>query len=431
MLENKQTLASTTTQANLGEIVRSQVEQAAQLIGLRPDIAALLAQPQRIITVYFPVKMDNGQTRMFMGCRVQHNNALGPYKGGIRYHQDVTVEEVMGLASAMTWKSALHDIPYGGGKGGVRFDPQTCSPGELERITRRFTYEIANSIGPDLDIPAPDVGTNAQTMACMMDTYMALTPLQNRNTARGVVTGKPIDLGGSYGRDAATGQGLVHCVVEWARRTQFSLQGKTCAVQGFGNVGSHSARILQKLGVSLVAVGDHKGYIAQPKGMDAFQLTEHVKKTGSVVGFPGSQTIDREAFFATACDLLIPAALELQIGPAEAKIIKAKCIAEGANGPTYPEGEQILLDRGIAVLPDILVNSGGVMVSYFEWLQNRQAERWELEEVEARLEKRMKRTFGVVFDRMQTQNIRSMRSAVYATALERIQKAYLTAGIWP
>lgn len=431
MLQTTQMAAQPAGHANLGDIVRSLVEQAAKDVGLRPEIAALLAQPQRIVQVNFPVRMDNGETRMLMGCRVQHNNALGPYKGGIRYHQDVTVEEVMGLASAMTWKSALHDIPYGGGKGGVKFDPLACSPAELERVTRRFAYEISPFIGPDLDIPAPDVGTNAQTMAWMMDTYMTLTPAQHRNTARGVVTGKPIELGGSYGRDAATGQGLVHCVVEWARRTQFSLQGRTVAVQGFGNVGSHSAKLLHKLGVSLVAAGDHKGYIANPKGIDPFQLTEHVKKTGSVAGFGGAQAVTREEFFAVSCDILVPAALELQIGPVEAKLIKAKCIAEGANGPTYPEADQILTERGIAVLPDILVNSGGVTVSYFEWLQNRQAERWELEDVEARLEKRMKRTFGVVFDRMQAQNTRNMRAAVYATALERIQKAYLSAGIWP
>ncbi len=437
-MQNKSSTSSSSKEAhsaegpkgNLGAIVSAQVEKAAQFVGLSQELSNVLAHPQHIVMVNFPVKMENGQIRLFQGYRVQHNNILGPYKGGIRYHQDVNLDEVIGLASAMTWKSALHNIPYGGGKGGVKVNPLLHTPKELERITRRFTYEIASHIGPEIDIPAPDVGTNSQTMAWMMDTYMKLSSPSDRNAARGVVTGKPIELGGSYGRDAATGQGLVHCIVEWARREQVTLTGKKAAIQGFGNVGSHSARILSKLGVELVAVGDYKGYIYNPKGLSPLQLIEHVKKTGSVVNFPEAQTITREEFFAVSCDILIPAALELEIGEKEAESIKAKVIVEGANGPTYPEAEEILLQRGITVLPDILVNSGGVMVSYFEWLQNTRSEYWDLEEVEARLEKIMKRTFNQVYDRMKAQNI-SPRLSVYAQALERIRKAYEVSGIWP
>lgn len=425
--------ATTTPQepkGNLGHIVSSHVKQAADLIGLSPDISAILQEPQRTIMVHFPVRMDNGSVRVFQGYRVQHNNILGPYKGGIRYHQQVDLDEVKGLACAMTWKSALHNIPYGGGKGGININPLEHSQAEIERVTRAFTHAIAPYIGPDVDIPAPDVNTNGQIMAWIVDTYMNITPLDKRSTALGVVTGKPLELGGSQGREAATGQGLVHCVVEWAKAKQIPLTGKTMAVQGFGNVGSFAAKILNALGVSLVATGDYKGYIYNPAGINPVQLAEHVKKTGSVINFPNTKPISRDEFFAVTCDLLIPAALELEIGAKEARAIKATCIAEGANGPTTPEADAILLERGITVLPDILVNSGGVMVSYFEWLQNRQNEYWTLDEVEARLEKRMKATFRAVQDLVNTKQI-TFRMAAYAYALTRIQKTYALRGIWP
>ena len=433
--------AASTTQASpapavephkrtLNDIVSGQVEKAARLIHLPEEIALILGQPKNEIILNFPVKMDNGKYQMFKGYRVQHNNILGPYKGGLRYHQDVTLDECKGLASAMTWKSALHDIPFGGGKGGVKFDPTKHSKDEIERITRRFTHALASSVGPEYDIPAPDVGTNGQVMAWFMDTYMNIAGALDKNAMRRVVTGKTLNCGGSRGREAATGQGVVHCITEWARDRKFDLTGKTVAIQGFGNVSSFTAKILSKLGVSLVATGDYKGYIYNPEGLNAHKLSEHVKKTGSVEGYKHAKAISRDEFFAIDCDILVPAALELEIGEKEAKAIKAKVIAEGANGPTWPEADAIFLERGIQVLPDILVNSGGVTVSYYEWLQNKRSESWEEEEVHARLERAMKRTYGQVRDFAADRKM-DFRTASYAIGLERIQRAYADRGIWP
>lgn len=421
-------MSKTQENQNLGQIVSNHVVQAAKHIGLSSEIAAILAHPQRILSFNFPVRMDSGEYRLFQGYRVQHNNILGPYKGGIRYHQDVTMEEVIGLASAMTWKSGLHDLPYGGGKGGITFDPSKHTKSELERITRAFAQALGPYIGPDLDIPAPDVGTNGQTMAWLVDTYMNSVPIHQRNTALGVVTGKPIAVGGSQGRESATGHGVAYCIAEWAKQEGISLQGKKMAIQGFGNVGSFAGKMLGKMGLSLVAVGDHGGYITQPAGINPDDLAEYVKKTGSVAGFAGTTPISRDDFFAVSCDFMIPAALEMQITEKEARNIKAICIAEGANGPTLPQADAILQQRNIAVLPDILVNSGGVMVSYFEWLQNRQCEYWSAEEIEARLEKRMKRVFAAVHERTKKEKI-SHRLASYAKALERLQSAYALRGI--
>lgn len=422
--------AAEAPKGNLGAIVNQHVERACRAIHMPDEISAILSRPKNEIIVHFPVKMDNGAVRMFEGVRVQHNNILGPYKGGIRYHQDVTLDEVRGLASAMTWKSALHDIPFGGGKGGVQFDPTKHSLAEIERITRRFTHALAGSIGPEYDIPAPDVGTNAQVMNWLMDTYMNIVGALDKNAMRRVVTGKSIPCGGSLGREAATGQGVVHCIVEWARDRRFDLTGKTVAIQGFGNVGSFTGKILSKLGVSLVATGDYKGYISNPEGLNPHKLAEHVKRTGSVVDYKHGKPISREEFFATECDILVPAALELEIGEKEALAIKAKVIAEGANGPTYPEADSILNDRGILVIPDILANSGGVTVSYYEWLQNKRSERWEAEEVEERLERNMKKTYHIVRE-FAAERRMDFRTASYAIGLERIQKAYAARGIWP
>jgi glutamate dehydrogenase (NAD(P)+) len=415
---------------NLNLIMQSHLDRAAKAMGLNPDIYLILSQPKNEVILNFPVRMDDGSYRLFKGYRVQHNNILGPYKGGIRYHEDVALDELKGLAAAMTWKSALHDIPFGGAKGGIKFNPRMHTHSEMERITRRFTHALAGIIGPEFDIPAPDMGTNAQTMVWMMDTYMNVVGVLDKNAMRRVVTGKTITAGGSHGREAATGQGVVHCIVEWAKEERFDLTGKTVAVQGYGNVGSHTAKILSKLGVSLVAAGDYKGYIYNPEGLNPHKLAEYVSRTGSVVEYRHGKPISRDDFFAVECDLFVPAALELEIGEKEARALKCKCVAEGANGPTYPEAEAILLERGIAVLPDILVNSGGVAVSYYEWLQNKRSERWEAEEVEARLEKRMKRTYGLVRDLAQDKKW-DYRLAAYAIGLERLQKAYAERGIWP
>jgi len=416
--------------ANLNDTVNLHVEHAARLIGMREEIYNILMHPKNEIIVNFPVRMDDGSYRMFKGYRVQHNNILGPYKGGIRYHQDVTLDECKGLAAAMTWKSALHDIPFGGGKGGIKFDPLKHSRDELERITRRFTHALAGSIGPEYDIPAPDMGTNAQTMNWLMDTYMNIAGALDKNAMRRVVTGKSVACGGSLGREAATGQGVVHCLVEWAKDHRFDLQGKTVAIQGFGNVGSWTAKILSQLGVSLVATGDYKGYIANPEGLNPHKLSEHVKKTGSVFDYKHGTPISRDDFFGIECDIFVPAALEHEIAAKEARALKAKVVAEGANGPTLPDGDAVLRERGIDVLPDILANAGGVTVSYYEWLQNKRSERWEEEEVLGRLERAMKRTYAHVRDFAYERKL-DFRTAAYAIGLERIQKAYADRGIWP
>ena len=415
---------------NLNAIVIQQLDKAAKVVGLSPEIELILSQPKNEVMVHFPVRMDDGAYQLFKGYRVQHNNILGPYKGGIRYHEEVSLDELKGLAAAMTWKCALHDIPFGGGKGGIKFNPRLHSAAELERITRRFTHALAGVIGPEFDIPAPDMGTGAQTMVWMMDTYMNVVGVLDKNAMRRVVTGKSLSAGGSHGREAATGQGAVHCIVEWARDRRFDLTGKTVAVQGYGNVGSHTARLLSKLGVSLVATGDYKGYIHNPEGINTHKLADHVARTGSVVDYPHGRPISRDDFFAVECDIFVPAALELEIGEREARALRAKVVVEGANGPTYPEGDAILQARGIAVLPDILANSGGVTVSYYEWLQNKRSERWDTEEVEARLERRMKRTYAMVRDLAHERRI-DTRTAAYAIGLDRIQKAYAERGIWP
>jgi glutamate dehydrogenase (NAD(P)+) len=417
-------------QGNLYTIVQQQLEKAARAMNLSKEVALIVSQPKNEIIVHVPVRMDDGSYRLFKGYRVQHNNILGPYKGGIRYHEDVTLDELKGLAASMTWKSALHDIPFGGGKGGIKFSPRLHSRAELERITRRYTHALGQNIGPEFDIPAPDVGTNAQTMVWIMDTYMNVVGFGEKNAMRRVVTGKTITAGGSYGRESATGAGVVHCIEEWAKDHRFNLNGSSFIVQGFGNVGSHTAKILAKMGATLVATGDYKGYIANPEGLNPHKLAEHVAATGSVEGYKHAKPVSREEFFALEADIFVPAALELEINEKEAKSMRCKVVAEGANGPTYPEAEAILQDRGIDVLPDILVNSGGVMVSYFEWLQNKRSERWDLEEVSRRLEAGMKRTYGIVRDYAEERKV-DLRTAAYSIALDRIEKAYSERGIFP
>jgi glutamate dehydrogenase (NAD(P)+) len=412
------------------KIAQEQLTRAAEICGLAPSTVAILSQPKNEIIVNFPVRMDSGEYRMFKGYRVQHNNILGPYKGGIRYHELVSLDEVKALASWMTYKSALHDIPFGGGKGGIKFSPREHSVDELERITRRFTHALGANIGPEYDIPAPDVGTNAQTMVWMMDTYMNVVGYVDKNANRRVVTGKSITSGGSYGREAATGQGIAHCISEWARDRRLEPNGSTFSVQGFGNVGSNAAKILARTGASLVATGDWKGYIFNGDGINPYKLSEHVVRTGSVLGYPGARAITREEFFATPVDIFIPAALELEIGVAEAKALNCKVIVEGANGPTDSVAEPILAEKGIALIPDILANSGGVVVSYYEWLQNKRSERWDLEEVEERLTKRMKRTYLAVSEYAATRKC-DWRMAAMCIALERIGKAYAERGIFP
>jgi glutamate dehydrogenase (NAD(P)+) len=415
---------------NLHAIATQQLEKAARAINLDASTATILSQPKNEIIINFPVRMDSGTMRMFKGYRVQHNNILGPFKGGIRYHEEANLDEMKALAAWMTYKCALHDIPFGGGKGGIKFNPREHSKSELERITRRFTHALGANIGPEWDIPAPDVGTNSQTMVWVMDTYMNIVGMNEKNSVRRIVTGKTVTSGGSHGREQATGRGIVHCITEWAREKHFNLDGCTFTVQGFGNVGSWTARILSKMGATLVATGDYKGYVANPEGLNPHKLAEHVQATGSVVDYRGGKAITREEFFAMDCDIFVPAALELEVGVAEARALKCKLMVEGANGPTYPEAEDILLERGVDIHPDIFANSGGVIVSYYEWLQNKRSERWDLEEVESRLERRMKRTYAMIRDFAQERNV-DWRTAAYAIGLERIQKSYQERGIFP
>ncbi|MBL8603824.1 MAG: Glu/Leu/Phe/Val dehydrogenase [Myxococcales bacterium] len=412
------------------KVIQDYLTRAAKVLKLDASVELMLSQPKNELIVHFPVRMDNGEVKLFKGYRIQHSNILGPFKGGIRYHENVTLDDVKALAAMMTWKCALMRLPYGGAKGGIKFNPRNHSSAELQRITRRFAHALGSNIGPDYDIPAPDVGTNSQMMAWIMDTYMNTVGHVNKQANRGVVTGKPVSTGGTLGREKATGQGVVHCITEWARESRFSLEGSTYIVQGFGNVGQHTSTLLARYGASLVAVGDHSGYMRSPEGFNPHKLAEWVRSHGSIAGYPSGQSITREEFFSTRCDIFVPAALEGQVGEAEAQALECKLIAEGANGPTTPEGEKILLEKGITIIPDVLANSGGVTVSYYEWVQNKRSESWKLEEVDARLEDAMKRAYGEVSDFARARNV-DMRIAAYCIALERLQTAYRERDIFP
>ncbi|MCC6644468.1 MAG: Glu/Leu/Phe/Val dehydrogenase [Polyangiaceae bacterium] len=410
--------------------IQGYLDAASKAIDLEPYIRTILSQPKNEIMVHFPVKMDDGTVRLFKGYRVQHSNIIGPFKGGVRYHQDVTLDDCKALAAMMTWKCALMRLPYGGGKGGVKFDPRGVSRAELQRITRRFFFSLGSNIGPDFDIPAPDMGTNAQCMAWAMDTYANTVGHFNKQAVKGVVTGKPIASGGTLGREKATGQGVVHCITEWARESAFDLEGATMIVQGFGNVGSNTALLLSKLGVSTIAVGDHSGYLANPEGFNAHKLADWVAEHRSIAGYPGGKTISRDEFFSMKADLFVPAALENQIGEHEARLLNVKLIAEGANGPTSPAGERVIEERGIALLPDVLANSGGVTVSYYEWVQNKRSESWTIEEVDEKLEIAMKRAYAEVTAMARARKL-PLRIAAYAVALNRIQSVYRERDLFP
>lgn len=412
------------------KVIQDYLERAAKVAKIEPYVTTILSQPKNELIINFPVRMDGGEVRLFKGYRVQHNNLLGPFKGGMRFHPQVSLDDVKALAAMMTWKSSLMRLPFGGGKGGIKFDPHSVSKQELQRITRRFTHSLGENIGPEYDIPAPDVGTNSQTMAWMMDTYSNMVGSAQKQMVKGVVTGKPVSSGGTLGRTKATGQGLVFCILEWAKERGFSLEGSTMSVQGFGNVGSHTAVILSKLGVSTVAVGDHTGYLYNPEGFNAHKLQDYVAAHGSIAGYPGGKPITREEFFGAKVDIFAPCALENQIGEAEAKALDCKLVAEGANGPCNPAGERILLDKGIDILPDVLANSGGVTVSYYEWVQNKRSEMWTEEEVDARLEVAMKRGYREVSD-FARQKKCDMRVAAYAIALQRIEAVYKEREIFP
>jgi len=417
-------------QGMLDNVMR-QFDNAADIIGLNSNIRKILEVTNNELVVHFPVRMDNGEVEVFTGYRVQHNNALGPYKGGLRYHPTVDIDAARALAMWMTWKTSLAGLPYGGAKGGIQLDPKKYSLAELERITRRFTYALGDNIGPELDIPAPDVNTNSQTMAWILDTYMSTKSPAERSKNMHVVTGKPVGAGGSEGRDRATGYGVFLTIKFWAENKNVTLKDKKYIVQGFGNVGYWTAHFLEKEGAILTAVQDAYGSITNENGIPVEKLLEYSQANkGSILGFSDARSIDNSEFFGLDCDIIIPAALGNQITAKNAPKIKAYLIAEGANGPTDVEAEEVLLKKGIDIIPDILCNSGGVIGSYFEWLQNRNGEIWQLDEVMQKLEKKLKESFAKVLATATDRNV-DMRTAAFIIAIARLEEAYVQRGIFP
>jgi glutamate dehydrogenase (NAD(P)+) len=418
-------------QTNVYQNVQHQFNKAADLMGLDPEIRKILAKTTNEVIVNFPVKMRDGTVEVFTGYRVQHNNVLGPFKGGLRFHPQVSINEVRALATWMTWKCAIAGIPLGGAKGGIQFDPADYSIENLEHITRRFTFALGNNIGPEFDIPAPDVNTNAQIMAWILDTYQMTMPPLERARCSHVVTGKPIESGGSLGRDKATAQGVVFCIQEWAADEDFDLSKATYFVQGFGNVGGWTGRLMAPLGAKLLAAEDASGAIQNPDGLDAVALADFAAAEGGVAGFPGSTPIDHETFMRTKADIFVPAALENQITAETAPWLDVALVAEGANGPTDPAGNDYLEEHGVRIIPDILCNSGGVIVSYFEWLQNKRSEAWDLEKVDHKLKKLVVSAYRRVAAAATECGECDWRTAAYIVALRRLEKVYKERGIFP
>lgn len=416
--------------SSLYENVIEQFNKAADAMSLDPNIRKILRETVNEITVHFPVRMDDGSIQMFRGYRVQHNNALGPFKGGLRYHPAVDIDEVRALAAWMTWKTAIANLPLGGAKGGIQFDPKKHSPRELERITRRFTYALGSNIGPEYDIPAPDMNTNPQIMAWILDTFLSMMPPQERQSSFHIVTGKPIESGGSQGRMKATGQGLVYILERWADDEVFDLSKATYFVQGFGNVGSWAARLLKPIGAKMIAVEDQSGAISNPAGIDPDELLEYTTKKGKISGYPNAKVIDHFTYMQTVADIFIPAALESQITSDTAPLVNVKLVIEGANGPTDSDGDRILRERGIHILPDILANAGGVIVSYFEWLQNKRREYWDLEEVDSKLHRKLTKSYIRVKETAEEYET-DWRTAAYIVALRRLEHVYKERGIFP
>jgi glutamate dehydrogenase/leucine dehydrogenase len=407
-------------------IAMRQFDNAAERCNLDPGLREVLRRPRRALSLSLPVKMDDGSVRVFEGFRVQHSSVRGPCKGGIRYHPNVSFDEVKALASWMTWKCAIVNIPFGGAKGGIVCDPHKLSKNELEHLTRRYAYEISPIIGPDKDIPAPDVYTDSQVMAWIMDTYS----MTHGSSAPGVVTGKPTFLGGSFGRNEATARGCWFVIRSACEVLGIRLNRASVAIQGFGNAGSIAAELLAKQGATIIAVSDSRAGILNRAGLNVPALLEHKAKTGSVLDFPGSDPIDSEALLELQCDILIPAALENQITLQNADRIKARIVAEAANGPTTPDADDVLHERGIMVIPDILANAGGVTVSYFEWVQDLQELFWDEDDVNRRLERIMVKAFADVHASAKNYNV-DMRTGAYILAIERVAQATRTRGIWP
>ncbi len=408
------------------DVAQRQFDEAAEAMNLDPAMREVLRVPQRELITSFPVRMDNGTVRVFTGFRVQHNITRGPAKGGLRYHPAVNLDEVKALAMWMSWKTALMGIPFGGAKGGVICDPRQLSQNELERLTRRFATEISLLVGPQSDIPAPDVGTNAQTMAWFMDT---LSMHQGFSTPA-VITGKPVSVGGSEGRAEATGRGVATVAVRALDQLGIAPSEATVTVQGFGNVGSVSAMLLQRAGCRVVGVCDVEGAVWNPAGLHIPSLLDHVRTSGSVVGFAGSSAVGAHEVLIAECTVVVPAALEGQITPKVAQRMQCKLIVEGANGPTTPDADTVLKERGILLVPDILANAGGVVVSYFEWVQNLQAFFWEEDDINRRLEDLMRRAYDTVQDVAVSKQV-TLRQAAYSLAVGKVAQATQVRGIYP
>jgi glutamate dehydrogenase (NAD(P)+) len=425
-MQEVETRTKRTAGARALEAALAQFDAAADHLGLESGLRAVLRVPKREFTVHFPVKRDDGSVEVFQGYRVQHNVARGPAKGGLRFHPRTDLDDVRALAMWMTWKAALVDVPFGGAKGGVTCDPSSMSPKELEALTRRFSTELEGIIGPDSDIPAPDVGTNAQTMAWIMDTVS----MHRGFSVPGVVTGKPIAIGGSVGRADATGQGVLYTIADAARRGGFELEGSRVAVQGFGNVGEATARLLYEAGARVVAITDVHGGVARDEGLDVPFLRRHLVEHGTIAGAPGTRPIDNDELFGLDVDVLILAALEGQITADNADTVRARLLAEAANGPVTPDADPILRRNGVVVLPDILCNAGGVIVSYFEWAQNRAAIAWTLDEINERLRRQILTAADAVWARAAADGIEP-RLAAQAIAVERVAEATRLRGLYP
>ena len=411
---------------NLYSTVLRQLDEAAEQMNLDPDIHTILRYPKRSLIVSIPVRMDDGSIKVFTGFRVQHNITRGPAKGGIRYHPNVTLDEIKALAMLMTWKCAVVGIPYGGAKGGIVCDPKKLSSSEIERLTRRYVTEIISIIGPEKDIPAPDINTNSQVMAWIMDTYS----MDKGYSVPGVVTGKPISIGGSQGRDVATSRGVMYTIFNTAKALGFDPLEKRFVIQGYGNVGENLAHLLSQEGCRIIAVSDIEGGIYNPQGLDPVKVSEVRRKAGSVANFKEAERITNEELLSLDCDILVPAAIENQITEKNVDDIKAKVIVEAANGPTTPEADKILEDRGVFLVPDILANAGGVVVSYFEWVQGLQFYFWSEREVNLKLRDIMSKAFDKVYSISQERGI-TMRKAAYIVAVGRVAEATRIRGLYP
>ncbi len=417
-------------QRSLHQTAVEQFQRAADLIGVAEPTRTILAHPKNEVIVNFPVELDDGSWEMFRGYRIQHSNILGPFKGGIRFHPDVDLDEVTALAGWMTFKCALVGIPLGGAKGGVTIDPSAYSSAELQRVVRRFTHALGSNIGPEHDIPAPDVGTNSQMMDWLMDTYANMSGPNNRQMVKGVVTGKSLATGGSVGREEATGRGVLYALRHWCGETGERLDSLGVSVQGFGNVGSHFSRLAAQEGCRIQVVGDHTGTIGAEKGLDVESLSTWVREHGGVAGFPDADVLSTEELFSTPADVFVPAALENQVTGPRATAMDCRLIIEAANGPTTPEAEAIFAEQGVEIIPDILANAGGVVVSYFEWLQNKSARYWTEEDVDDRLRKILWEAHDNVVARRAELRC-SRREAAYAVALDRLVEVYELRGIFP